>query len=95
MLDCSASGLKDARLKAGIDPQVLADRIGVNLRSYYRFENGTRRLYFDKACALADALGCSLDELRSAPEVAAETSVVVNSPDAPPGIADELRGWEL
>jgi transcriptional regulator with XRE-family HTH domain len=57
-------GLKPARLKAQIEPDALADSIGVNVRSYYRYERGTRLITFDKACLLADTLGCSLDDLR-------------------------------
>jgi transcriptional regulator with XRE-family HTH domain len=57
-------GLKAARIKAGVEPHALADRIGVDVRSYYRYEAGKRPITFDKACALADTIGCSLDDLR-------------------------------
>jgi DNA-binding XRE family transcriptional regulator len=57
-------GLKPARLKADISPDALATVIGVDVRSYYRYEGGKRALSFDKACALADTIGCSLDDLR-------------------------------
>lgn len=60
-------GLKPARLRANLSASLCADRIGVTVQSYYRFEKGERRLYFDKACILADMIGVSLDELRKAP----------------------------
>jgi transcriptional regulator with XRE-family HTH domain len=36
--------------------------------SYYRFENGTRRIYLDKAALLAQALGCTVDDLMASDE---------------------------
>jgi transcriptional regulator with XRE-family HTH domain len=57
-------GLKPARIKADITPDALAAVIGVDVRSYYRYESGKRLIGFDKACALADTIGCSLDDLR-------------------------------
>jgi transcriptional regulator with XRE-family HTH domain len=62
------AGLKAARLKAKIEPDALAAVIGVNVRSYYRYEGGRRLISFDKACALADTIGCSLDDLRRDPD---------------------------
>lgn len=76
------AGLKAARIRSGIAVDVLADRLGVSATSYYRFEAGTRRIYFDRVCALADALGCSIDDLRHAPE---DGTVVA---------AAALDGWE-
>ena len=94
------SGIKSARLKAGINPHVLAEAIGVGVRSYYRYEEGRRRIYFDKACVLADTLGISLDQLRSDPDAAASApaDIVVNlARDADVDAAAEVLGpgWEL
>lgn len=37
--------------------------IGVNPRTYKTWETGARNMSFTQACMVADALGCSLDEL--------------------------------
>jgi transcriptional regulator with XRE-family HTH domain len=91
MVDHPLSGLRSARIEAGVEPQILAERIGVHINSYYRFESGQRRLYFDKAVVLADALGVSLDRLRRDP--------VHGRPRRPGPVGDstvvaQLAGWE-
>lgn len=40
-----------------------ADFLGVNPRTYKTWESGERNMSFAQACMVADALGCSLDEL--------------------------------
>lgn len=40
-----------------------AVEIGVNPRTYKTWETGERNFSFIQACAIADKLGCSLDEL--------------------------------
>jgi transcriptional regulator with XRE-family HTH domain len=75
-------GLKPARIRTGIEVEALAESMGVSVTSYYRYEAGHRRIYFDKACRLADALGVSLDDLRRAP--ASDTVVA----------AAALGGWD-
>jgi transcriptional regulator with XRE-family HTH domain len=57
-------GLKPIRRYRGLSLAEAGDLIGVTSTSYARFEAGTRRIYFDKACVLADALGCSIADLR-------------------------------
>lgn len=37
--------------------------LGVNARTYKTWESGERKFSFVQACAIADALNCSLDEL--------------------------------
>jgi transcriptional regulator with XRE-family HTH domain len=65
--DHCLSGLYHVREMLGVRPQELAKAIGVNLNSYYRYENGTRRIQLDKAYLLADRLGVSLTALRRPP----------------------------
>lgn len=77
------AGLKYQRIRTNTDPQLLADAIGVALGSYYRYEKGTRRIYLDRAIALAKTIGCSVDDLTRAP-----------TPDAMAAAAVELEGWE-
>lgn len=93
------AGLKAARIAAGVDPQILADRIGVHLHSYYRFEAGTRQLFFGKVCALADAIGCSVDTLRRDPDENAALGGIVVSLDGSIELeADataELKDWTI
>lgn len=74
------AGLKPRRIARNLSREDMAGAIGVTATSYDRFENGTRRLYFDKACVLADTLGCSLDDLRCDPNAVAEAQpdIVVN-----------------
>jgi transcriptional regulator with XRE-family HTH domain len=99
----SLSGLKPLRLARNMTREHLAAIIGVTATSYDRFENGIRRLYFDKACALADALGCSLDALRGDPGAAQAGSVVNlgNEPDGSqpspiaPVAVPGLEGWDV
>ena len=57
------------RLAKQVEVHDLAVRIGVGLNSYYRFENGTRPIHLHKAWALADYLGCKLEELRHDPDL--------------------------
>lgn len=71
-----------------IDAQVLADAAGVSLTSYYRFEDGTRRCYFDKVCCMADAMGVSTDMLRRDPEAPAIAAAEADGTVVPP-----LEGW--
>jgi transcriptional regulator with XRE-family HTH domain len=40
-----------------------ANRIGVTVTTFNRFERGERRAYFDQAIAIAKALGCALEDL--------------------------------
>jgi transcriptional regulator with XRE-family HTH domain len=70
MVDHQLRGLRTARERAEITAPDAAAAIGVTPRSYYRLETGVRRMYFDKACRLADLFGCSLDDLRRDPDAA-------------------------
>jgi transcriptional regulator with XRE-family HTH domain len=71
LTDHCLAGLKSIRQDRGISPPDLARAIGVTTNSYYRYERGDARIQFDKVCLLADMLGCSLDDLRHAPEAPA------------------------
>lgn len=51
------SGLKSWRTSQGVRAVDLARRIGIAVESYRRIERGERRIYFDKAIALATYLG--------------------------------------
>lgn len=55
--------IKSIRIDVGLDQKTLADMSGVQINSIAQYELGNTVMGFDKACALADALGCSLDEL--------------------------------
>ena len=58
------AGIKAARIRTSTPVERLAAAIGISVTSYYRYENGSRRIYLDRACVLADLMGISLDELR-------------------------------
>lgn len=77
------AGLRYARVRAGVDVRVLADRIGVTTTTYYRYEAGARRIYLDRAAALASMLGCTVDDLMRAP-----------GPDDIVVAAAALDGWD-
>jgi transcriptional regulator with XRE-family HTH domain len=86
------SGLRFVRERLGVSAHELAKLIGVGVNSYYRFENGTRRIHLDKAWVLADRLGVSLDALRREPtsdQLAAANRALVSIVDpvvAPPPV---------
>jgi transcriptional regulator with XRE-family HTH domain len=54
---------KSVRESKGLTQAQLAKAAGVPLRSLQEWEQGTRIPRFDRAVALADGLGVSLDEL--------------------------------
>lgn len=57
-------GLQAMRERRDIAVQTLADALGCTRNSYYRYENGERRITFDRVCLIADILDCTTDELR-------------------------------
>jgi transcriptional regulator with XRE-family HTH domain len=76
-------GLKEMRERRGTPASQLAAAIGCSRNSYYRFENGERRITLDRACVLADTLRCTLDELRGR-----ETADIVVSAHDDAGLPD-------
>jgi transcriptional regulator with XRE-family HTH domain len=60
--------LRALREGRGLSQQRLADRAGLSGKSFlWELEVGRFLPGWKVACALADALGCSLDELRGRP----------------------------
>lgn len=58
--------LKEARIKAGISQEKLADLIGEQRTNYNRFENGARKsITPEKLEKASDALGIPLNQLKS------------------------------
>jgi len=55
--------LREIRMNKRMTQQALADIIDVPLRSYQRYEQGTREPSFDILIAIADALDVSTDYL--------------------------------
>ncbi len=55
--------LKSLRIDKGWDQERLARESGVSLGTVAKFEIGQNGIRFDTAVKLADALGCTLDEL--------------------------------
>ena len=55
--------LKKVRKQAGLKQKELAEKIGVDWRTYGSWERGERNMSFAQACNCCDVLGCSLDEL--------------------------------
>jgi transcriptional regulator with XRE-family HTH domain len=89
-------GLKSVRKHRGFSLSDAASVVGVHPTSYNRFENGTRRIYLDKAVALAQALRCTVDDLThlwSEDELFARLGPAGPAPEAakppppPPGLA--------
>ncbi len=55
--------LQHLRKKAGLKQGEMAERLGVNNRTYGAWERGEAMINLAQACACADVLGCSVDEL--------------------------------
>lgn len=55
--------LRKARIKRKFTQQALADAVGVALRSYQCYEQGTREPSLDMLIKLADVLEVSTDDL--------------------------------
>jgi DNA-binding XRE family transcriptional regulator len=58
--------VKQHRLKLGIDKKEAARRIGVNIRTYYRYEtNDYTKPFFSKICKLCDTLEIDIEEVKN------------------------------
>lgn len=55
--------LRKYRRLAGLNQQQMADALNVKVATYRTWENGRRTMSFPQACACADILDCTLDEL--------------------------------
>jgi len=55
--------LRETRIQKNLTQQTLADKIKVELRTYQRYEQGSREPSFATLLALADALEVSTDYL--------------------------------
>jgi len=55
--------LRETRIQKKLTQQALADKIKVELRTYQRYEQGSREPSFATLLALADALDVSTDYL--------------------------------
>jgi transcriptional regulator with XRE-family HTH domain len=60
--------VRELREAKGLTQQQLADAAGLSKRVVEESEQGRNWLTWPVACALVDALGVSLDELRKEPE---------------------------
>ncbi len=56
--------LKEARKKAGLTQQAMADKLGIGLRHYQRIESGDTNGSFEVWDALEDILGIHQRKLR-------------------------------
>lgn len=61
--------LKSLRVDQGIDQATLSAASGIDQGLLSSYETGKTVMGFDKACQIADALGCSLDKLACREEV--------------------------
>ena len=55
--------LREIRIQKNMTQQAMADEIKVELRTYQRYEQGSREPSFATLCALADVLEVSTDYL--------------------------------
>ena len=73
---CKATGFNfaQARSSRNVTQQELADMIGEKVMTYGSWERGNRMPDFAQVCRVADALGCTIDELagRTLPTTALE-----------------------
>lgn len=63
------TGLRARRVAQRLSAPQMAKVIGMTSTSYLRFERGERRVYLDKAVALARYLGCTIAQLAQEPTV--------------------------
>jgi transcriptional regulator with XRE-family HTH domain len=64
-----AARLKALRAAAGLTQQRLAEKAGLHISVVTKLEYGlTPNPMWETVCALADALGCKLDDLRDLPD---------------------------
>jgi transcriptional regulator with XRE-family HTH domain len=66
----SRLALRDMRLRAGLTPGQLAERLGVTCHAIQAFEKGQRVVRKGWDFKLAEALGCSITDLRRAESAA-------------------------
>ena len=67
--------LMQLRKAAGFKSRdAFADHLGVSRRKYKGWESQETNMNFAQACMVADALGCSLDELAGRPQYAGSYS---------------------
>ena len=57
------TNMKAIRILRGIKQQDIADQLGVKIATYRAWEGGRNRMNLDDAVAVANILGCTLDEL--------------------------------
>lgn len=57
-------GLRGIRKHRRLTAHECASRIGVADSSYVRYENGSRRIFWDQVIALSEFLQCTVDDLR-------------------------------
>ncbi len=82
MLDVLHTRIRDAREKAGLTQEEMADRIGIGRTTYINFENGQTNLFSKNLHKMVAVLGVSEEELLFGPR-----------PDQ--GLLDEISGWEV
>lgn len=67
--DHPLAGVRTRRTLKGISAPTIAQRIGITTDYYYKYERGERRIYLDKALAIARTLECSVEDLGSEPNI--------------------------
>ena len=55
--------LREARLAKGVKAKAVAEHIGVTERTYYNYEMSQGDISVDKAKAICDFIGVSVDEI--------------------------------
>lgn len=55
--------LQELRKRSGLSVNQMCERLGVKPDRYYKWESERNEIPLDMACACADILHCSLDEL--------------------------------
>lgn len=66
------AALKRIRKECGFTQQQLADELGLHLKSYQRYEYGTRRPNIYMLLKIADILGVNASELLDEPDKTSE-----------------------
>lgn len=73
--DHPLAGVRTRRQLKDIKAPALAKRLGVATEYFYKYERGERRLYLDKALALAKMLECTVEELGIEPSIDEQVAI--------------------
>ena len=94
---CESKNLRQLRQRAGLTEEALAARLGITYHAIRAWEKGHRPVHGGWLFKLAEALGCSVAELRPAESIARPTKqrqAWAKSPNAPSSPPPAAQPWD-